>query len=274
VNAVLVLAGRELRDALRNRWIIASVLCLGGLAAVLALIGAAPGGAVKAAPLAISVANLSSLGVYLLPLLALMLSFDALVGEAERGTLNLLLAYPVDRWQVIVGKFLGHTAILGLAVAAGYGGAGVLVAWRGGSAEGWEAYLAMMGASLALGAGFVALGYVVSVLARERAAAVGAAIGVWLAFVVLYDLALLGVLLLDTEQAIGERSFGLAMLFNPTDAYRILNLSTIDAVSAVTGMVGLAEGAGLGPRMLLGSLGAWIVAPLVLAVGIFHRKEI
>ena len=57
------------------------------------------------APLAIAVANLSSLGVYLLPLLALMLSFDAVVGESERGTLNLLLAYPVDRWQVILGKF-------------------------------------------------------------------------------------------------------------------------------------------------------------------------
>ena len=63
------------------------------------------------------------------------------------------------------------------------------------------------------------------------------------------------------------------MLFNPTDAYRILNLASIDAVSAVTGMVGLADGAGLGARTLLGSLGGWIVAPLALAMAIFHRKE-
>ena len=56
------------------------------------------------------------------------------------------------------------------------GGAGLIVGWRAGSAEGWDAYLAMMGASLALGAAFVALGYVVSVLARERATGITAAV--------------------------------------------------------------------------------------------------
>jgi Cu-processing system permease protein len=274
MNVILVLAGRELRDALRNRWIVAAVLCLGGLAAVLALVGSAPGGTVKVAPLAVAVANLSSLSVYLLPLLALMLSFDALVGEAERGTLPLLLTYPVARWQVIVGKFCGHVAILGIAVLLGYGGAGALTAVRAESMTGWSGYLVMMAASLALGAVFLALGYVVSAIARERAAAVGAAMGVWLLFVVLYDLALLGVLLLDEGQVLSPELFGWLMLANPTDAYRIFNLASIDAVSAVTGMVGLADGAGLGPVHLTASLLLWTAAPLLLATAIFHRQEV
>ena len=274
MRVTLVLAGREIMDSLRNRWIIAAVLCLGGLATALALVGAAPGGTVKAEPLALAVANLSSLSVYLLPLLALMLSFDALVGEAERGTLNLLLTYPVARWQVIAGKFLGHVTVLGIALVLGYGAAGVLVAVRAGSAEGSTVYAAMTAASLALGAVFLGVGYVVSVLARERAGAVGAAIGVWLVFVVLYDLSLLAVLMLDERHALGQELFGWLMLANPTDAYRVLTLASIDAVAAVTGMVGLSEGAGLAPATLLASLGLWTAFPLLLAAWLFQRKEV
>lgn len=37
----------------------------------------------------------------------------------------LLLSYPVSRWQVLVGKFLGHLIILTLATTAGYGLAGM-----------------------------------------------------------------------------------------------------------------------------------------------------
>ena len=270
MRVTLVLAGREIMDSLRNRWIIAAVLCLGGLATALALVGAAPGGTVKAEPLALAVANLSSLSVYLLPLLALMLSFDALVGEAERGTLNLLLTYPVARWQVIAGKFLGHVTVLGIALVLGYGAAGVLVAVRAGSAEGSTVYAAMTAASLALGAVFLGVGYVVSVLARERAAA----IGVWLVFVVLYDLSLLAVLMLDERHALGQELFGWLMLANPTDAYRVLTLASIDAVAAVTGMVGLSEGAGLAPATLLASLGLWTAFPLLLAAWLFQRKEV
>lgn len=274
MNGACVVAGRELREALRNRWIIALILCLGGLALTLALIGAAPSGPVKASALTVSVANLSGLSVYLMPLLALMLSFDALVGEAERGTLNLLLTHPVTRWQVLLGKLLGHTLVLGSAVLVGYGGAGILVGMRAESAVGWQPYIAMMAASLALGVVFLAIGYVVSALARERATAVGAAVGVWLAFVVLYDLALLGVLLLDEHQALGQSVFGLLMLANPTDAYRIFNLASVDAVSAVTGMVGLADGAGLNSYALLGSLAAWVVGPLLLAGAVFNKREL
>ena len=65
-----------------------------------------------------------------------MLSFDALVGEFERGTMMLLLTYPVTRWQVIMGKFLGHVLILFVAILLGYGGAILIMTTvMGGSSE-------------------------------------------------------------------------------------------------------------------------------------------
>ena len=52
------------------------------------------------------VASLTALGVYLVPLLALLMRFDAIAGEVERGTLPLLLAYPASRAEILLGKGL------------------------------------------------------------------------------------------------------------------------------------------------------------------------
>ena len=130
MTTVMILAGKEIRDGFRNRWVAGSILLLALLALSLSLLGSAPAGGVKASTLSITVASLSSLSVYLLPLIALMLSYDALVGEFERGTMLLLLAYPVARWQVILGKFAGHMAILIVAITIGYGSCGLAILCR------------------------------------------------------------------------------------------------------------------------------------------------
>ena len=67
------------------------------------------------------IVSLSSLTIFLLPLIALLISHDAIVGEMERGTMMLLLSYPVGRWQVMLGKFFGHVAVLAFATVLGYG---------------------------------------------------------------------------------------------------------------------------------------------------------
>ncbi|MCK5002549.1 MAG: ABC transporter permease [Gammaproteobacteria bacterium] len=269
------LALKELRDGLRNRWIAAAIVVLGTLAFALSMLGSAPTGAVKASALDISVISLASLSVYLIPLIALMLSFDALVGEFERGTMMLLLTYPVSRWQVIMGKFLGHVLILFIAIFFGYGGAILIMTLiSGGSMEGWQAYVSMMASSLLLGAIFIALGYLVSVLVKERATAAGAAIGLWLIFVVLYDLVLFGILLIDEGQVISQQLFSLLMLISPTDTYRILNLSLFDGVSQAAGIVGVASGSGLSGLLLLSVMSLWMIVPLVVTLLVFQRREL
>ena len=108
--------------------------------------------------------------MYLIPLIALMLSFDALVGEVENGTMLLLLTYPVTRGQILFGKFLGHVAILLLAILIGYGSTFVMLVYTsGGETAGWPAYAAMMLSSLLLGCVFLALGYLISSVVHERA---------------------------------------------------------------------------------------------------------
>lgn len=274
MNAVLTITGQEIRDGLRNRWILALTLVLAGFALSLTFVGSAPTGQVDASPLLITIVSLSSLTIFLLPLIGLMLSFDTVVGESERGTLLLLLAYPVSRWQVMTGKFLGHVAILAFATVVGYGAAGAVAAYRGTvDAEALQAFAAMVGSSVVLGAAFLALGYIVSTTVRERATAAGIAIGIWLLFVLIYDMALLGALVAGAG-AISSSAFHVLLLANPADAYRLFNLAGFENVALLSGTVGMMGDAKFAPALLVAVQLAWVAVPLAIALALFQRKEV
>jgi len=270
----IILAMKEFRDGIRNRWILAAILLLAGLTLAVSFLGSAPVGTTNASSLSVIVASLASLSVYLVPLIALMLSYDAIVGEAERGTLLLLLAYPVTRWQLIVGKFLGHLAILAVAIIIGYGAAAMAVVMFSdtGTRE-LLSLLALIGSSVLLGAVFLMLGYLLSALARERATAAGMAIGLWLAMVLLYDLALVGILMADTSHAIGEHLFAGLLLLNPADAFRVFNLTQFDSVGAIAGLGGLGMTSSVSPSLALSAMAVWAIAAGLLAYICFGAHE-
>src|SRR5262249_26330431 len=232
------IADKEIRDGLRNRWILATTLLLAALALTLTFLGSAPTGTVGASRLAVTVVSLSSLPIFLVPLIALLLAYDAVGGEFDRGTL-LLLSYPVARWQVVIGKFLGHLAILAFATAVGYGAAAGALLLTDGDAEGLATFAAMIGTSILLGAVFVAIGYLISAIVRDRGTAGGLAIGVWLLFVLIYDMALLGLLVVDKGRTISAEMLNVLLLLNPADAFRVLNLTGSGGASQFAGMAGL-----------------------------------
>jgi Cu-processing system permease protein len=275
MSSVVIIAAKEMRDGLRNRWVIATTALLAALALTLAFLGSAPTGSVKVSALNVTIVSLSSLSIFLVPLIALLLSYDAIVGEAERGTLSLLLAYPVRRWQVLIGKFVGHLAILAPATVIGYGVAGVALAFVAGSdPEAVGAFGLMVASSAMLGGVFIAIGYFVSALVRDRGAAGGIAIGVWLFFVLLYDMGLLGALVADQGKTITAGAVNLLLLLNPADVYRVLNLTASQDVGGYAGVAGLGVHAGLSPGLLIGTLVLWIIVPLTGAVAAFSRRPV
>lgn len=272
---VLIIARKEIREGLRNRWVLATTVLLAALALTLSFLGSAPTGNVGVNRLDVVIVSLSSLTIFLVPLIALLLSHDAIVGEMERGTMLLLLSYPIGRNQVMLGKFLGHLAILAFATLFGYGAAALALAATGTEIDpaSWRAFVAMLCSSVLLGAVFVAIGYLTSTLVGERSTAGGIAIGVWLFFVLIYDMALLGGLVAAGGHALPAGLLNTLLLINPTDAYRMLNLGSGEA-SALSGMGGVAEHSGLSPAMLVAALAAWTLGPLAIAATIFSRREL
>ena len=273
---VLIVARKEIQEGLRNKWVLATTLLLSALAITLTFLGSVPTGSVGVRALDVVIVSLSSLTIFLLPLIALLISHDAIIGEMERGTMLLLLSYPVGRWQVLLGKFVGHLAILGFATLLGYGAAaGVLAATETTiDPESWTAFAAMVGSSVLLGAVFIAGGYLVSALVRDRATAGGIAIGIWLVFVLIYDMALLGLLVADQGQSVSGGVPNALLLLNPTDVYRLFNLTAFANVSSFSGMAGVANSVTLTPSVLLGALVVWTLVPLALAAVAFSRREL
>jgi Cu-processing system permease protein len=276
VSVVLTIAAKECRDGLRNRWAVTATVILAGLALALAFLGSAPTGHVGVPPLAVTVVSLASLTVFLVPLIAVILSYDSLVGEVERGTMLLLLTYPVRRWQVVAGKFLGHSAVLGGAIVVGYGVAGLAIVGStdAGAAGQWPAFLTLIATSVALGTAFLALGYVISGVVRERATAAGIALATWLALVVLFDTAMLAVLAATGGQGISPEVFRWVLLLDPTDIFRLINLTSFADVRKYSGMAGLPALAQIPIGTLLVALAAWILVPLSLALAIFSRRQL
>ena len=274
MNVIFAIADKEIHDGLRNRWVIAVTVLLALFALTLAFLGASPTGTVRTGALTVTVVSLSSLSIFLLPLIALLLSFDAIVGEIAGGTLALLLAYPVARWQVVVGKFLGHSVILTIATTIGYGCAGAAIAASTGSDGGWGGFLLLIASSILLGIAFVSIGYVISVTVNDRAAAAGFAIGVWLVFVLIFDMALLGALVADQGRLLSAQIVNWLLLFNPADAYRMLNLGATSDARLFSGMAGLAGDCRYSPAVMAAALGLWTAIPLGIAVVLFQRRQI
>ncbi|WP_067219194.1 ABC transporter permease [Stappia indica] len=272
---VFIIARKEIQEGLRNRWVLATTLLLAALALTLTFLGSAPTGNVGASALDVVIVSLSSLSIFLVPLIALLISHDAIVGEMERGTMLLLLSYPVGRWQVIAGKFAGHLAILAFATLLGYGAAAVALAASGADIDrsSFGAFASMVLSSMLLGAVFIAIGYLVSTLVRERGTAGGIAVGVWLLYVLIYDMALLGLLVVDQGRIISGGVLNALLLANPTDAYRLLNLGAGN-ISALSGMGGVAENMALSPGVLIGALLLWVAVPLSAAALAFSRREL
>jgi Cu-processing system permease protein len=181
----------------------------------------------------------------------------------------------VTRWQVVIGKFLGHLVILAFATLVGFGAAGFAL-WLGGDSDpaSWRAFAVLMVSSVALGGAFLAIGYVVSIAVRDRGTAGAIAIGVWLLFVLIYDMGLLGVLVADQGRMISARTLDILLLLNPADAYRLLNLTGTEGVSTFAGLAGLAGQTGLSLPSLVIALLAWIAVPLGGAVALFARRPV
>ena len=220
--------------------------------------------------------SLASLGIFLVPLIALLLSFDAIVGEAERGTLLLLLAYPVARWQVVLGKFLGHLAVLVVATLVGYGGAAaaaVAVRGGGGAVRPGAPSRSSSPRSVLLGGVFLGLGLLASVWVRERQTAAGVALGIWLSRCVLFDMALLGAARGDRRGGAVGRARDRDHDAEPGRRVPPAQPRRLQGRELAAGMAGVVPAGTAGPPLLVAVLLLWTALPVAAAWLGFRRRE-
>ncbi|NMG75044.1 ABC transporter permease [Aromatoleum diolicum] len=263
------LAGKEFWDRIRNRWVLAVALVFTVFALVIAYFGGAQQGAVGFRSIEFTIASLVSLVIYLIPLIALVLGFDSIVGERERGSLDLLLSMPITRFELLLGKYLGLAAALTFSTVAGFGLVAVVLSAQLNLTALFH-YFGFMASSVLLGLAFLSLAVMVSVFASDRTRASGLAIALWFFFVLVFDLLLLGALVV-TGGKYGGEIFPYLLLLNPADVFRILNIFALDDVRTLYGLATVFPRALAEPWLLGLVMFAWIAAPLGVAAWRFRR---
>jgi Cu-processing system permease protein len=272
IPPILAVALKEFQDGLRNRWLISITLIFAVLSLGLSYYGAVASGQIGSFSISSTIASLSSLAVFLIPLIALLLSYDSFVGEQESGTLLLLLTYPLSHQQLLVGKFLGQGAIITLATCLGFGSAAVLLAITSDVENIFSAFGLFILTATLLGLSFTAIAYVISLAVNEKSKAAGIALIIWFFFVLVFDLALLGTLV-GMEDGLSQNQLVQIMMFNPADLFRLINLSALDT-NDVNGVLSVAVNSGTSTTQLFISMAIWILAPLFIASIIFKKKTL
>ncbi|MCO5170884.1 MAG: ABC transporter permease [Planctomycetes bacterium] len=271
MSGALILAGKELRDARRNRWFLLYTVGLAVLALAFAGLGASGLGELGVAGFGRTTASLINLVMLVVPLMGLTLGALAIAGERERGTLLYLLAQPVTTLELYAGKLLGLGASVLAALLIGFGLSGALVATRVGRADA-GAYLALVGLAFLLGLACLSLGLLLSTLARRSSSAVGLAVFVWLGLVFLGDLGVMGTALV---LRLGVNELTALALVNPLQVFKVAAVLAAGGSLEVLGPAGLyltrTYGAGLLP-LLLALLAAWTALPALGGYLVLRRR--
>lgn len=268
----MVVAREEYRRAIESRWLFGFAALFAVFVLGLSFFGLAQSGEVGFTGFARVTLSLLNLVLFVVPLVGLLLGVTSVTGSAE--SLSMLLAQPVSRAEVLVGKFSGVTAAIAAAQLLGLGGGGLVVAINAGPDQ-LGGFAALCAVSIALAVVSVATALAVASIWPDRLRATGAALALWLVLVVAYDLAVLGA-------ATMFRGAGLqavllpALLFNPVDLSRVLVTLAVGrgALFGPTAAV-LVRTLGTAPGMAVaaGAMALQAAVPLAVALRVFRRRD-
>ncbi len=268
-------ARHELLLATRSRWLQVFAAVFAGLSLLVASSGYVLSGGHGLQDFARTAVSLVQLVLLLVPLAALV--FGSVVLSPDRGAAELLYAQPVPRAAILTGRVLGLGLALVAAQCLGFGAAGLVVQWYGGS-SGVAPFAAVMVLSMALTAVFLAIAAALaSGTPGRRARTLALALVAWFVLVILFDLAALGAASL-LRSGTASRLLVSATLINPVSAARTGAYLAIEGTSAFGGaslaLLRFAGGMAATGVLIALSLIAWTVLPAWVAVRRLARADL
>ena len=271
IASVAAFARREFRDAISSRWFLLYTVSFTVLAVAVSFMSLAGSGSQGFAGFGRTTAGLLNLIMLVVPLMALNAGAGTIAGERERGTLLYLLAQPVSRAELLLGKYLGLAAALCGSMFVGFGLSAAVLAWRAGSV-GLNAFAMLVAFTCALALAMLSVGILLSVLSRRSGVATGLGLFAWLVLVFLSDLGLMAGTILFKLRV--QEVFAIGIV-NPLQAFKMGVIVNMNASLDVLGPVGMYASQTYGhalPWILASVLAIWTVVPLAAALVLFNRK--
>jgi len=274
-KSVLLIAKNEIMDNIRNKWIIFMTGVFAFLTLIISYFGSFGGGWQS---VGLTIAGMMSLVQYLIPIIALMLSYGAIVGEIERGSMSAFLSLPVKRFEIILGKFLGLSSVLAVSIIAGFGIAGIIIGINVGEINIGE-YIFFLLSSILLGMVFICLGLFASSFFKRRSTSMGMAVFLWFFFTMIWSVITLGVasMIVDLGSIatgnIPDWYYAIEMI-NPLSSYSGLVSINIESVSNMgQQFIGTYPDFYSTPLLTFVLL-IWLIVFLMLSIFTFKKRDL
>jgi len=186
----------------------------------------------------------------------------------SQNFVKLLISQPVERWKVILGRYLSLSVYLSLLYTLG-----VLLPL---AVHISQELLLLLLAGIFLSLIFSALSFLVGVLLDDRAKGVSFTLILWLYLALLHDGFILSVVYIFKDYPLEKVVLALTIV-NPVDLARILVVLKLD-IAALLGLTGTIFkeffSSSLGIFISLASLSLWFLIPLVLTIFLFNKKDL
>jgi ABC-type transport system involved in multi-copper enzyme maturation permease subunit len=225
-----------------------------------------------------TVGTIMSISVLLIPIIAIMLGYSTIAGEAESGSLYVVLAYPVKRSEVLLGKFIGLGFVIVVSCIVGFGIGGLIIAATVGTASGLG-FLAFIGLTILIGLLYLALTIMASAYCKRKVTALAAGIIIFF-WAMIYGMIIMGVYLATGGNPADFMSGNIefpdwlwkSIVLSPGDMYQ---MATMEAFG-VTQMFGMAIEAPeyMSLQLLVGVMLLWTIIPMILAYIFLKRRDI
>jgi Cu-processing system permease protein len=212
-NPIFTLSKKELLDNVRNKWIIILTIIFASLTLVVSYFGSIFSEGWQ--DLGTTIQGMNSLVQLLIPIIALMLGYAAIIGDIEKGSMSSLLSLPINRLEIILGKFIGLGTLLSITIIIGFGIAGIVIGFNVSNVD-YLDYLIFIFATILIGLVFLAIALFLSTFLKKRSTAMGGAIFIWFLFNIILPIIFVGILAASSDI--------LNIVNNAPDWYHILNL--------------------------------------------------
>jgi Cu-processing system permease protein len=273
-HPIWLIAKQEFTLNRRNRWVVSFALLFAVLMLLLSSLGMVTSGYSGFQDFVRTSASIINLGGFVLPLFALLLGVFSFL--SQRDHLELMVAQPVPRSWVLLGKYLGLLLTVVGATLMGLGLPGVVVSLVIGT-RGALQYAVVVLLSLLLAAVFTGLAVLIAVVANSQQIALGVSVAVWLFFELLYGMMMIGATLHFSRITLKVLLLA-GLVGNPVDLTRVLSLLVVGgphlfgpAGATLVKSIGSVLAAGL---IGLAALALWSVIPVLISVRRFAKQDL
>ena len=280
-RAMYTVAKKEFLDNIRNKWaIILTILFVLIIVLFTYTYGSGASGLGSKELMEEIIFGLLGITSILIPLIAIILGFSTISGEAESGSLYVVLSYPIRRVEVLLGKLLGLGSIIILSILIGFSLGGIaIVITVGPGLESWIGYIGFIFLSIFLGFIYLSLSICISAFCKRRITSIGGGILVFF-WSMIYGTLLMAILYAtggtfeDLMKGNIPEWFFNSVVFSPGDLHqtavqRAFGVETIDVMNFSFTIPEFLSSFNLIIFHII-----WFIVPLILAYYFFKRRDV